>query len=264
MTETTEKLALMEAVVADPAAGAHVTPELQQAFDAGTPLVGGGRPDHPLILEARREAREGWNWDKIQADLQEQKAATLAREDGGWDEDDTEMIDEGMDEVATYVWIGTHVITPSAKVYTIFATGNLAKCPECAGKGVVDPEKYTPRDKLYIAEAERLPDMKYTGERTSEWQAHVGRKNALTMYGLGHSCSGWYLSCNLCDGLGVHEPEIDSAWYAEMERLANERDMFIDQRETDGDYQIGITFTLNSSPDDDEHPHLDAPAVIIF
>lgn len=252
MTETTEKLALMEADVADPAAGAHVTPELQQSFDDCTPLVGGGRPEHPMILEARRTAREGWKWDVIQAELEKQKARTLAREDGGWDADDTEMVDDGMNEVATYVWLGTHVISPSGKVYVTFATGNLSKCPACGGTGRVDPEKYTLRDKLYLAEAERLPDVKYLGERTPEWLTYVERRNALVTYGFSHSCDGWCLGCNLCAGGGRHEPEVDSAWYAEMERQANERDMFFDQRETDGDYQIGITFTLDSSPEDGE------------
>jgi len=246
MTETPEKIDLMEAVVEDPAAGAHVTPELQQAFDDGTPLKGGDRPEHPRIREAREEARSGWKWDKIAETIEQQKADTLARGDGTWDEDDCEEVDRTDDaiELATYVYLGGYNITPSGKVYTLFATSNLDPCPECDGKGVINPEKYTPRDRLYLAEAERLLEMAYPGNRTPEWDVYIARKNALDRYGLAHSCRGWKVSCNLCDGDGRHEPEIDTAWHAEMEKQANERGLFFDCRESDNGYQIGATFAI--------------------
>jgi hypothetical protein len=246
MTETPEKIALMEAVVEDPAAGAHVTPELQQAFDDGTPLKGGDRPEHPRILEAREAARSGWKWDKIVETIEQQKAAALARGDGSWDEDDCEEVDRTADaiELATFVYLGSYVITPSGKVYTPFATSNLDPCPECDGTGVISPEKYTARDRLYLAEAERLLEMDYPGKNTPEWSAYIARKNALNRYGLAHSCRGWKVDCNLCNGDGRHEPEIDTAWYAEMELQANERGLFFDCRESDNGYQIGATFTI--------------------
>jgi hypothetical protein len=237
MTETPETSADL---------GANVTPELQQAFDDCTPLKGGDRPVHPRILEAREEARSGWKWDKIAETIEQQKADTLARGDGTWDEDDCEEVDRTDDaiELATFVYLGSYVITPSGKVYTPFATSNLDPCPECDGKGVINPEKYTPRDRLYLAEAERLPEMVYPGERTPEWNVYIARKNALDRYGLAHSCRGWKVSCNLCDGDGRHEPEIDAAWHAEMEQQANERGLFFDCRESDNGYQIGATFTI--------------------
>lgn len=248
MTETTENRDLAE--------GAHVTPELQQAFVDRKPLVGGGRPTHPLILEAQRTAREGWKWDAIKAEL-EKKADILAREDGGWGADDIEMVDEGLQEVATYVGLGTHVISPSGKVYTPFATGNLNMCPECGGTGHVDPEKYTPLDRLYLEEALRLGDMKFPGTVTPEWAAWIERKSSVNSYGWSRSGSpeiagGWHLDCSLCAGEGLHEPNLDSVWYQEMEVLANARDLFIDQRESDNGYQVGLTFTLDSSPEDGE------------
>jgi hypothetical protein len=156
--------------------------------------------------------------------------------------------------------------TPSGKVYSPFTNSNLTPCPHCStwrdeiGKedeesldlntwcanpkilmSIVDAERARLVEIGEMLRAERELDGVEPSEffKTDKWRQYIERQNATSMFPE---------SCPACDGYGSHEASLDSVWYAEMERIAEREDLFIDCNS--GDYFICASEPVNRNDAD--------------
>jgi hypothetical protein len=193
----------------------------------------------PLLCDGDRF--ECWSEDQVEVvegvrslDWKKIKETVLKEE--------AELNDEGDSLIRSIFWC-SYLGTPSGKVYTPFANSNLTQCPHCSTwrddldgnakilMSIVDAERARLKEIENVVYA-KMPPMDAPERdqffKTDEWRAYIERLNAAAML--------FPDRCPACDGLGSHEASLDSVWNAEMERIAEREDLFIDCHE--GDYFI--------------------------
>ncbi len=148
--------------------------------------------------------------------------------------EEAELNDEGDSLIRSLFWC-SYLGTPSGKVYTPFANGNLTPCPYCSTwrddldgnakilMAIVDAE----RERLLRIKEDLYAKIPPTDAperdqffKTSEWLAYIERLNAAAMK--------FPDRCPACDGQGSHEASLDSVWHSEMDRVAEREGLFID------------------------------------
>ena len=232
--------------------------ETRAAFDARLPLpprpLGpGGQAESKTERKARALARP-WKWDDIEAELTEEVAALKAelteevaalKADPSKIDDEHEYEGASPGEYRASVYLGSHVITPSSKVYMPWALGNLTPCPTCKGTGRRNPRNEIER--IHVAEWWRLhvgsEKMDWPGENTPAWSAYIQRRNAVV-----DANEDGTLDCNECDGCGSHEARADQVWASEMSRLAEERGLVFEEENA---YFVSLYFSIDENNEDE-------------
>jgi hypothetical protein len=147
---------------------------------------------------------------------------------------DAEPVDDDPDQVQRTVYLGSVLnLTPSGKVYTPFANGNVRRCPFCHGTGNVD-NPFVDDALLESARAERSAIIDKCREfgLFQDWPAdQQDRSKALD------AISEWarpILGCPHCCSMGSREAHEDDVYREYIEDKADELGAFITGSEGDG------------------------------
>jgi len=117
------------------------------------------------------------------------------------------------------VFLGTvFALVPSGKYYTPWACGNVEVCPDCKGERITNP-KIT---KVYYA----IPAARFWAKRHG-----LPRSIMLASYKIAKMFEP--VDCKTCGGFGSAEAYQDQLWYAEVDRLADPYEFYIENGEGD-------------------------------
>jgi hypothetical protein len=188
---------------------------IQAQFRKGEPLTALPRyREHKSVCEARASATKDWRWDLIVKGV-DAEPVEQAQDSDTWEK---------------RIFLGSYTLSPSGKVYAVFAVGNLALCPACRGKGHHRPRNLYQR--LALAEWRRVPWK--PGETFREGAERKARTKALMDKGFHSSQDAeGYLHCRRCEGGGRHEPVLDSVWHMAMEAEAKKHGLYFYAQDND-------------------------------
>lgn len=134
--------------------------------------------------------------------------------------------------------------TPSGKVYTPWAYGNLHVCPVCQGKGTLKPKNVKLFRKL-TKKAKRLARVckkRGWGKDTPARRAHHATVNRL--YAM--------KTCVRCLGGGSAEVRDDEDWWDNARTALEKIDAFLGESEGDGSYLVVTQYREKEETEGDE------------
>lgn len=164
------------------------------------------------------DIRRQWDWVKL-----EREAEKAAREY------DAATLNEDGDEYVGREWLGTiFAITPSGKMYAPFATGNLAVCKRCNGRGHVVNRKQN-RRRWLAARRERTALTQTwagAGHLYAQWPAEVQARAQLLDKRMRDTDRT--LPCTWCRGTGAPEAARDEDWHAALGHVAKQHGLYVE------------------------------------
>jgi len=178
-------------------------------------------------LQAKyREDILGWPWDEIIAEAMGNA--------------ETDPDDEGQEIGSCH--LGTiQGLTPSGKMYTPWAAGNLDSCEKCQGKGDIPNPQHNIRKFEKAQEMNRSLTRKLLDAHGAHPNWPDEDKARLERLRAQEQKYRENLECEHCGSLGCREAFEDQEWTGVLEAVAEEKGGFVDGDSGDINFSLTIT-----------------------